>query len=245
MNTHDIELPPLPEWVDWPVTVSEMSASEIKEAMQAYARAAIEADRKRRKPQHIDPELKAAIEDAAATRSPVATTKYGRGVMLNYGDEEDRMAEHEDNACPYCGGSGHKDDVSERKRRGEPVGITSIVDMCRILKEHYIEEVRRTDCAILYTVTFDQLRAIYDRGRREAPQPAEPVKQETMTARELADRVARGEKWKIAEPVKVPSTIDLIADDAYAATFQSVGQYRKALLASLHGATGDGTKKTK
>jgi len=34
-----------------------------------------------------------------------------------------------------------------------------------------------------------------------------------------------------AEPVKVPSMIDLIADDAYAATFQSVGQYRKALLA--------------
>lgn len=34
-----------------------------------------------------------------------------------------------------------------------------------------------------------------------------------------------------AEPVKVPSMIDLISDDAYAATFQSVGQYRKALLA--------------
>src|SRR5690606_28364874 len=50
MNTHDIdiELPPLPEWVDWPVTVSEMSASEVKEAMQDYALAAIEADRKRR-----------------------------------------------------------------------------------------------------------------------------------------------------------------------------------------------------
>lgn len=60
------------------------------------------------------------------------------------------------------------------QRRGEPVGITSIADMCRILKEHYVEEVRRTDCTIIYTVTFDQLRAIYDRGRREAPQPAEP-----------------------------------------------------------------------
>lgn len=49
MNTHDkYELPPLPEWVDWPVTVSEMTASEIKEAMQDYAREAIEADRKRR-----------------------------------------------------------------------------------------------------------------------------------------------------------------------------------------------------
>lgn len=40
-----------------------------------------------------------------------------------------------------------------------------------------------------------------------------------------------GEAPLAAEPVKVPSMRDLIADDAYAATFQSVGQYRKALLA--------------
>jgi hypothetical protein len=61
----------------------------------------------------------------------------------------------------------------------------------------------------------------------EHAKPAGSVKQETMTARELADRVGRGEKWKIAELVKVPSMRELIADDAYAATFQSVGQYRK------------------
>lgn len=40
-----------------------------------------------------------------------------------------------------------------------------------------------------------------------------------------------GEAPLAAEPVRVPSMRDLIADDAYAATFQSVGQYRKALLA--------------
>lgn len=38
------------------------------------------------------------------------------------------------------------------------------------------------------------------------------------------------ENWG-AEPVSAPSMRELIADDAYAATFQSVGQYRKALLA--------------
>lgn len=43
MNTHDeIELPPLPEWTDWPSTVADMSVSEIKESMQDYARSAIE-----------------------------------------------------------------------------------------------------------------------------------------------------------------------------------------------------------
>lgn len=47
MNDQNISLPPLPEWVDWPVTVSEMTASEIKEAMQAYAREAIEPYAKR------------------------------------------------------------------------------------------------------------------------------------------------------------------------------------------------------
>ena len=58
--------------------------------------------------------------------------------------------------------------------QGEPVGTTSIAHMCQILKEHYIEKVKHTDCTILYTVTFEQLRAIYDRGRKEAPRPAEP-----------------------------------------------------------------------
>src|SRR5690606_24424488 len=48
------------------------------------------------------------------------------------------------------------------------------------------EDVRGNCCNMWYVM----LAAV--------PQPAEPVKQETMTARELADRVARGEKWKIA-----------------------------------------------
>ncbi len=62
------------------------------------------------------------------------------------------------------------------------------------------------------------------------PQPAEPC------ASLMSDKPACGSEngdcdSQPAEPVKVPSMRDLIADDAYAATFQSVGQYRKALLA--------------
>ncbi len=50
-----------------------------------------------------------------------------------------------------------------------PVGITSIDDMCAILKRRYIKASEYTDCAILYEVTFDQLRALYDEGRAATP----------------------------------------------------------------------------
>lgn len=45
MNKPEIKLPPLPEWTEWPSTVADMSVLEIKEAMQSYARAAIDAAR--------------------------------------------------------------------------------------------------------------------------------------------------------------------------------------------------------
>lgn len=93
-----------------PITFDQLAHVLGDEATEAWL-----ADRQRRKPQHINPELKAATEYAATTRSPVAITKDGRGVMLNYGDEEDRMAEHEDNACAYCGGSGQQGDVADRR----------------------------------------------------------------------------------------------------------------------------------
>jgi len=154
MNTHDkIELPQ--GYAERPFDYSGDLYTE------GQMRAAIEADRKRRKPQHIDPELKDAIEDAATTRSPVAITKDGRGVMLNYGDEEDRMAEHEDNACAYCCGSGHKGDVADHKRRGEPV-----------------YQFRKKGCADWYDGYPDhsdgggpyETRTLYT-----TPQPTEPV----------------------------------------------------------------------
>lgn len=36
-----------------------------------------------------------------------------REVFRSDGIEEDRWIESEKNACPHCGGSGHKDDVKE------------------------------------------------------------------------------------------------------------------------------------
>lgn len=42
---------------------------------------------------------------------------------------------------------------------------TTIDKMCAILKDRQIKASERTDCAVLYTVTFDQLRALYDLGR--------------------------------------------------------------------------------
>ena len=57
------------------------------------------------------------------------------------------------------------------------------------------------------------------------PQPAEPEKQETMTASELADRVARGEKWKVAEPVKVPSDLPHALRDLVAIWRKQQGEY--------------------
>ncbi len=50
----------------------------------------------------------------------------------------------------------------------EGVSITTIDAMCAVLKRHMIESTESTDCAVLYEVTFDQLRALYDEGRRGA-----------------------------------------------------------------------------
>src|SRR5690606_82960 len=48
MNTHDkIDLPPLPEWSKMD-NLGGLVPSEIRQALTVYARAAIEADRKRR-----------------------------------------------------------------------------------------------------------------------------------------------------------------------------------------------------
>ena len=49
--------------------------------------------------------------------------------------------------------------------------VTKIDDMCAILKRHLITADEYTDCAIVYRVTFDQLRSIYDEGRATPPAP--------------------------------------------------------------------------
>ncbi len=54
-----------------------------------------------------------------------------------------------------------------------PESKTSIDDMCEIIKFFGIEKTEYTDCTILYEVTFDQLRAIYNLGKDQAG-PNEP-----------------------------------------------------------------------
>jgi hypothetical protein len=46
-----------------------------------------------------------------------------------------------------------------------PKSETSIDDMCDVIKFFGIEKTEYTDCTILYEVTFDQLRAIYNLGK--------------------------------------------------------------------------------
>lgn len=44
--------------------------------------------------------------------------------------------------------------------------FTSIDDMCAVLDSLRIKSTEHTDCAVLYNVTFDQLRMVYDAGRK-------------------------------------------------------------------------------
>jgi hypothetical protein len=49
-----------------------------------------------------------------------------------------------------------------------PKSKTSIDDMCEIIKFFGIKNTEYTDCTILYEVTFDRLRAIYNLGKDQA-----------------------------------------------------------------------------
>lgn len=49
-----------------------------------------------------------------------------------------------------------------------PENKTSIDDMCEIIEYFGIEKTECTDRTILYEVTFDQLRAIYNLGKDHA-----------------------------------------------------------------------------
>ncbi len=71
MNDQKIELPPLPEWLGWPVTVSEMTASEVKEAMHDYARQAIALDRQQRgEPDYFTYVINGAHREISETLPP-------------------------------------------------------------------------------------------------------------------------------------------------------------------------------
>lgn len=49
-----------------------------------------------------------------------------------------------------------------------PESKTSIDDMCEIIKFFDIKKTEYTDCTILYEVTFEQLRAVYNLGKDHA-----------------------------------------------------------------------------
>ena len=46
-----------------------------------------------------------------------------------------------------------------------PQTTTNIEDMCTILEHFRIPVEEYTDCTILYTVTFEQLRTLYNLGK--------------------------------------------------------------------------------
>ena len=54
-----------------------------------------------------------------------------------------------------------------------PASQTSIDNMCEIIKFFGIEATEYKDCTILYEVTFDQLRTIYNLGKDHAAKKKE------------------------------------------------------------------------
>lgn len=107
------ELPPLPPRVGMIDFVDEFARVTHKDGwtadqMRQYARDAIAADRRARRPRvDLDPHLKAALEEAAKTRSTGALLPDGSAVFINYGHQPEDTAHLE---CTACGGSGHIDD---------------------------------------------------------------------------------------------------------------------------------------
>lgn len=65
-------------------------------------------------PVPLPPDVKAAVEKAAETHENVGFTESGSPVFINYGDADEQYAAMTEMACPWCGGSGHKDDAPPR-----------------------------------------------------------------------------------------------------------------------------------
>jgi hypothetical protein len=59
--------------------------------------------------------------------------------------------------------------------------VSSIEETCAVLKRHLIEPDERTDCTIVYRVTFDQLRNLYDSGKTFAHSPAASLREQEGT----------------------------------------------------------------
>lgn len=111
-STAEDEMPPLPRAAkrgDLPRPWEYYTADQMLAYGQECARAAVEKERIERRPRvKLDPELKAALEEAAKTRSTVALLPDGEPVFINYGDQPE---DNEHLYCTACGGSGHIDDM--------------------------------------------------------------------------------------------------------------------------------------
>lgn len=108
-STAEDEMPPLPKIKCLVPGVYAYTEGQMIAYGQECARAAVEKERIERRPRvKLDPELKAALEEAAKTRSTVALLPDGEPVFINYGDQPEDTAHL---CCTACGGSGHIDDM--------------------------------------------------------------------------------------------------------------------------------------
>lgn len=93
--------------------------------------------------------------------------------------------------------------------------LTSIEEMCGVLATHLVKASEYTDSAVLYQVTFEQLRNIYDQGKRAAqPQPAQPLTGASDGQRTFADEVGIvgavivGDMHRVLLPARFPKCIE-------------------------------------
>lgn len=118
---------------EFAVAAKNSMASLIALARRAQPRAEL-AERKPRV--KLDPEVMAALEEAAKTRSTVALLPDGEPVFINYGDQPEDNA---DLCCTACGGSGHiEDQLAQQTTLAEDVA--ALFSACGF-------EIRSTDPA--------------------------------------------------------------------------------------------------
>lgn len=96
----------------------------------------------------------------ALTRPQEVAAVGGIKRWTHYEDDFDHFEDPDGDWVTYA------DHVASHVQEVAAAGpMTSIDDMCAILKRRRINASEYTDCTILYQVTFEQLRAIYDEGR--------------------------------------------------------------------------------
>lgn len=86
---------------------AQQAADRIEQDAARIEQLEAELERARRPRVKLDPALKAALDEAAKTRSTTARLPGGEVAFINYGDQPEDTAHL---CCTACGGSGHIDD---------------------------------------------------------------------------------------------------------------------------------------